>query len=323
MLGYELDELEKHFTTWVNRVHPEDFPGVQQTLYNHLNGETDLYKVEYRMRTKSGDWKWVEDVGKVVERDENGKATRVIGLYYDISDLKNIQNQLQELNATKDKFFSIIAHDLKNPFSAILGFSRLIQDECSSDRFENIQEYNGYVLQSATTGYDLLVNLLDWARIQNGKFKFNPESLDLSALLSVQEVSFHASLTKKHQKIRFDVPDGFVVRADRFMFDTVLRYLISNAIKYTPEGGEIAVRAERKDGVSEVRITDTGVGIPSDKMDKLFKIEEGYSTAGTNNETGTGLGLILCRDFMKQQHGTIGVESVENHGTTFILTFPQ
>ncbi|MDD4921718.1 MAG: PAS domain S-box protein [Bacteroidales bacterium] len=322
MLGYELDELEKHLDTWKSLVHPNDFPAVGEALEKHLKGAADIYKAEYRLRKKSGDWIWVEDVGKVVEWDDKGNPTRMIGLHYDLSPQKEIQQKLLELNATKDKFFSIIAHDLKNPFSSILGFSNLIEEDCKVSMYENVLEYNSYVLQSAKSGYELLVNLLDWSRLQNGKMKFNPENFNLFASVRMLAISFQASLNEKELDFQILFPPELRITADRLMVETILRNLISNAIKFTPNKGKISVNADQSGGKTDISVSDTGVGISPDRVDKLFKIEENTSTAGTRHETGTGLGLVLCKDFVKQHHGTICIVSELNKGTTFTVSLP-
>lgn len=323
MLGYEPEELKQHINTWRSHIHPEDSSRVEDALKKHIDGESDSYKVEYRLHTKSGDWKWVEDVGKVIERDEYQNPTRVIGLHYDLSQQKNIQQQLLEVNATKDKFFSIVAHDLRNPFSAILGFSGLIDEECKNSNFDNIQEYNTYILQSARSGYNLLVNLLDWSRIQNGKIKFNPNSFNLYQSVKSLFVSFNASINEKKQEFQILFPADFTIYADRLMIETILRNLISNAIKFTPQGGIISLSAAKTKGETRIAISDTGVGISPDKVARLFKIEESFSTAGTKNEVGTGLGLVLCKDFIKQHKGTLSVASELNKGTTFTILIPS
>jgi signal transduction histidine kinase len=272
---------------------------------------------------KTGEWMWVSDVGKITEWDEQGKPLRVIGLFYDLTKEKENQQQLIQLNATKDKFFSIIAHDLKNPFGSILGFSNLIDEECRNAVYDNVRQYNSYILQSAQSGFELLKNLLDWSRIQNGKIQFHPENIDLLEVINDLTVLLMASLNEKKQEIKLIVSSGFMIYADRLMIGTILRNLISNAIKFTPEGGRITVSAVRSDGNVEIRVSDTGVGISPEKAAKLFKIEESFSTLGTNKEQGTGLGLILCRDFVNQHHGTISFESEDNKGSTFVVLLPE
>jgi len=323
MLGYELSEIEKTYEMWQSHIHPDDCDKVKKALDKHFKGKIESYKVEYRLRSKNGDWRWVEDVGRVIEWAENGQPSRAIGLHYDLTKQKEIQQKLAELNATKDKFFSIIAHDLKNPFGAILGFSGLIDEECLKTGNEIIKEYNGYVLQSAKAGYELLVNLLDWSRLQNGKIRFCPEDFDLSTSVKSLYSSFIAPLNGKDLKLQILVPSPFMINADLLMMETVLRNMISNAIKFTPVGGKITIDAKNLDDRVEIRVSDTGVGISSDKVNRLFKIEESFTTVGTNEETGTGLGLVLCNDFVKQHRGNIVVESKVNAGTTFVITIPK
>ena len=229
---------------------------------------------------------------------------------------------IREVNSTKDRFFSIIAHDLKSPFNSILGFSSLLVEQIQENNHEGIEEYAIILQNSSQRVYDLLTNLLEWARSQTGRMEFNPERTEIVALIdNVIELSKDAAQQKSITISKDMLPNAFVL-VDKYMISTVLRNLFMNAIKFTKPGGKIVISAQQKKNQLEISVSDNGVGIDKDAIDKLFRIDESYSTAGTQNEKGTGLGLILCRDFVERHRGQIGVESVLGKGSKFFFNLP-
>ncbi len=241
---------------------------------------------------------------------------------YDITQLKNTENHLQELNATKDKFFSIIAHDLKNPFNALIGFSDLIYNNTSKYSVERIQQLALRMNVSAKQAFNLLENLLSWSRIQTGNLV--PKIQNLSAVDIITEVHqlFLAAADAKNIIISLHYRELIYVNADRQMLNTVLRNLISNAIKFSHPHGKIELKLELRQQEVLFSVADTGIGIETDYINEIFKIENRYSKPGTADEKGTGLGLILAKDFIELHHGKIWVESEINKGTTFYFTLP-
>jgi len=232
------------------------------------------------------------------------------------------EQQLRELNATKDKFFSIIGHDLRSPFNSIIGFSELINKEAKGLDISEIENYAGIISSSAGQTLKLLNNLLEWARIQQGRIVFEPEQLVLNELTK-EVLEFAAdSAGKKSISLINSVKPGISVNADKNMLKTILRNLVSNAIKFTHTGGKVEVSAESKEKEIQVSVSDTGVGIKQENIKELFRIDSEFSTQGTNNEKGTGLGLILCKEFVEKHGGKIGVESKEGKGSTFNFSLP-
>ena len=230
--------------------------------------------------------------------------------------------ELRELNATKDKFFSIIAHDLKNPFNTMMGFTELLLDNLEDYDQDKLREFIGILSETSKQSYALLENLLEWSRSQTGRIQIAPENVDLHELVkeNVNLLQNHAS--KKKIKLVNDVAHHFNVYADANMVRTVIRNLISNAIKYTREEGSITASATETKGMVEVSITDTGIGIKPENLKKLFRIDANYSTKGTADEGGTGLGLILCKEFINKNKGEIWVESEFGKGSVFKFTLP-
>lgn len=249
------------------------------------------------------------------------------GVCFDISRRKKEQQEIQakneELqlaNAEKNKFFSIIAHDLKSPFNGIVGFSKLLVDEIKLKNIEEVEKYAEIVLDSSNKALDLLTNLMEWARSQTGRLIYKPESFDMHDLIKETVHVFSHIAKGKKIDIRIDIDSELLVCADISMISTVLRNLISNAIKFTHTGGQIIIRAEQLAHHLKVIVSDTGVGLSESVIDKLFRIDEKYSTSGTQDEQGTGLGLILCKDFVEKHDGQIWAESAEVIGSNFIFT---
>ena len=238
-------------------------------------------------------------------------------------ELLELNRQLKELNATKDKFFSIIAHDLKSPFNSIVGFSGLLVELVQENNFEEIGKYTKIVHESSNQAMDLLMNLLEWSRSQTGRMTFNPVASDMSSLIKNATELFSDSAVQKSITIRTELPTDSMVLVDQTMISTVLRNLISNAIKFTRQGGQILVSAKQNEGEWLVAVSDNGVGIKKDTFEKLFRLEENYTTPGTNNEKGTGLGLILCKEFVEKHGGKIWVESELGKGSIFSFTLPK
>lgn len=231
--------------------------------------------------------------------------------------------QLQELNATKDKFFSIIAHDLKNPFNTLLGFSELLTTNITRYSEKEIKEFIDIIYQTSKNGFALLENLLQWSRSQTGKINFSPTDIDLKNVVENNVFMLDSIAKKKDITLKSTLSEDIQAVADENMVNTILRNIISNAIKFTKNGGEVVVSANvEKAKMITLSITDNGVGIKQNDIEKLFKIDANHSTVGTENEMGTGLGLILCKEFVKKHNGQIWVESEVNKGTTFSFTLP-
>jgi signal transduction histidine kinase len=237
--------------------------------------------------------------------------------------LKQQTKELEELNATKDKFFTIIAHDLKSPFNSIMGFSEMLVEQVRDKTYDGIEQYANIILDSSQRALDLLMNLMDWARSQTGKMEFIPEYFELVNFIKDITSLFEDIAGQKSIIIKKDLPLNAPVFADHAMISTVIRNLISNAIKFTKPGGEITISAIEKPDQLIIMVKDSGIGISNDRIEKLFRLDETYSTPGTKDEKGTGLGLILCKEFIEKHGGKIWVESTPGEGSIFIFTIPN
>lgn len=255
-------------------------------------------------------------------QNAEGRVAGIIGAMIDITDRKHYELQLQEANATKDKFFSIIAHDLKNPFAVILGFSELLRNNAEKLSADKMKDMSDNIYKSSKTAYELLENLLQWSRSQTGRLEFNPQPIKLSDQLAESITIVENQAHNKKIEVVNEVKD-FCVQADANLLNTVLRNLLGNAIKYTNSGGKVTVASRELPKLAEIWVQDTGVGIPPEDMNKIFRIDVKYSTRGTADEPGTGLGLILCKEFIEKHGGKIWVESELGKGTTIKFTLPR
>lgn len=274
--------------------------------------------------------KWVSAT-KVPIIDPDGRVTGLVGISRDVSDLVKAEKkileytkELQLINQSKDKFFSIIAHDLKNPFNSLLGFSELLMKNKSDFTEHEIDELIKRIYISSKNTYQLLENLLQWSRSQTGRLDFQPINFDLLAVVNECFALVISEARQKDLTIVNQVNENTEVFADFNMVETIIRNLLTNAIKFSEKGDTIKVYTKfGKNNKTIITVEDTGIGIPPDIMDKLFKIDEHHTTPGTNNESGTGLGLILCKEFIEKNGGEICVESEENKGSKFIFSLPS
>jgi len=292
-----------------------------------LSGKT--WKGEFHNKKKNGEYYWESSTITPI-KDEKGEINSFIAIKEDITlrketeeALKNSEAQLKEINKTKDKFFSIIAHDLKSPFNTMLGFSNLLIENFEKYNIEKQKQYLGIIHTGTKNTYKLLENLLLWSRSQQGNIKFSPEELNLYLLSNETIELLMQSAKNKSINIENKIPENIFVEADKDMLSTVVRNLISNAIKFTPKGGTIEIGCvETRHGVSlrEIYVKDNGIGISKEMQSKIFDVGENISTKGTEKEDGTGLGLVLCKEFIEKHNGEIWVKSEEGKGSSFIFT---
>jgi PAS domain S-box-containing protein len=236
--------------------------------------------------------------------------------------LKN--QQLQNINAEKDKFFSIIAHDLRAPLSAFLGVTQILTEEIQDMSLDEIKEITISMKESASNLSGLLENLLEWSRLKRSRMDFVPEKLNLKQKVTSCINVLTESARKKKIKVNYALPEDLTINADSHMFDAIIRNLVSNAIKFTPRSGEINVSATvTPNDTVEIIISDTGIGMNRELIDKLFLINERTNRKGTEGELSTGLGLLLCKEFIEKHGGKIFVESEEGKGSTFCFTIKR
>lgn len=234
------------------------------------------------------------------------------------------QNEkLKELNETKDKFLSIIAHDLKNPLNNVTGFAELLIKKGAKLDAQKSHTYFNLIYQSGRQAFDLLDNLLQWTRSQTGRIKWIPKEIRISDTVKNLVEMAQTSANRKNITVKYMVPDDIIVFADENMVNTIIRNLLSNALKFTENNGEIIISAHYgQDGMTQVNVKDNGIGIKDEDKEKIFDIASGHSTNGTDHEKGTGLGLQLCKEFVERHNGKIWFESEYEKGSCFCFTLP-
>lgn len=322
MTGYSYQKL---LSCELEQLQPPSIKKQTQAHNEQLRKQGTL-RFESQLITAAGEKRIIEVSSSIIDR----QAELVQSTIRDITQSKKAQKRLKESEqklkkavASKDKFFSIIAHDLKNPFQHILGFTELILKHLDAYPPEKTRQMLGMVHDSAQQTYELLQTLLQWARSQSGRIPFEPENILVNEICKENVKFLQGAAQEKNIALKAEICEQAQAYADANMIQTVLRNLITNAIKFTPENGNITVATRTQNDFVHVVVTDSGVGIPPDELKKLFKIDQSFSTPGTAGEKGTGLGLILCKEFVERNGGTIHAESTPGKGSRFIFSLRQ
>ena len=256
----------------------------------------------------------------------------ILAVYILVLAYKNnkFQNSIIDLNKKvmkdtieKDKFYSIVSHDIMNPFNALLGFSKILKDAVREGDQKEIEECSTIVHQSANRISNLLQNLLVWSRVQNGKLQFSPKSCSINQLVSETIAIITPIAKNKNIKLDWNVKDEIKAEIDQNMISSVLQNLITNAIKFTERGGQVTISAFSESDKLNFIVSDTGLGINEEQLQKLFKLDKATSSRGTDDETGTGLGLIISKEFIEKHQGQIWAESTPGKGSKFCFTIPN
>jgi len=321
-------QFKATYEAFLENIHPNDRKRVAETYETSVKNKTD-YDIVHRLKLSHGGIKYVRERCNTTY-DENDNPIFSIGTVADVTELvkkeKKIKKQnkeLNKLNATRNKLFSIIAHDLKSPFNVLLAFSQAITEDIQNKKYEDIEKYSSMIHETSTNTMRLLINLLEWTQTQKGNIELNPNSFNLTDL--VEEVIEYNMIAaqQKNIKVSHTLQNNQELYANRNMILAVLRNLILNAIKYTHTDGRITISTETNKDETRVSVSDTGQGINAKDIKKLFHIKHNFSTPGTNKEKGTGLGLILCKELVQKHKGEIWVESKVGEGSVFTFTIPN
>lgn len=320
MSGYTSEELSGLSNLWYRFIDKEDLPNVIDNWNRHISGETEFYEQINRIVTKEGSKKWVITKGMVVKRDKDGNPLRAVGIQADITEQKEREEELRKLVATRDMYFSIIAHDLRGPIGSFAGLTEMMNTS-SLDK-ESEKEIISELAKLSKSTFELLENLLIWARSQRGDVALNLTQINLSTLLEIVLSPLKTLAQQKNISLINEVKDGTTVFADSEALSLIIRNIVSNSIKFTKSGGRVLVSSKKRDSLMEISIIDNGIGMPKEVADRLFT-SDGYQTRrGTDNEKGSGLGLMMSSEFVKRMGGEIKVESIENIGTRVFFTVP-
>lgn len=330
LLGYQPDSFEITDRMVLALVHPDDRRDFSEAFQRFLKGTDPGFRAEARFRSARGEYHWIAIYGRAM-RNSDGRATRSTGLMLDITEAKQFEarlarqrDELDRLNDQKTRFFSVLAHDLKNPFNSLIGFSALLNLRLEDQDLDmtRLRDYARLIETSTHELHDLLQNLLEWAQLQMDGYRFVPEVIDLHEAAS-RTVRLFSGLAREKDITIHNRVLRIALNADRNMIDALLRNLVSNAIKFTPGSGTITISAFDDGDVVRLSVADTGVGIETGKLDSLFMPGEQSSTPGTRGETGTGLGLMLCKEYAEAHKGSIEVKSYPAQGTTFTVSLPS
>lgn len=237
--------------------------------------------------------------------------------------LNNYSIELEQINKRKDKFFSLVAHDLRSPFTGLLGLAEVLNSTIDTMSVEDIREVAKQIHMSAKQIYNLLENLLEWSRLQRGITKYFRVDIPVKNLIDKIVNLYSNNAAQKNIIVKSKVPPETIIKADINMFELVIRNLISNAVKFTKHGGSVVIAYQKTKDYDNIIVKDTGVGLSQENVKKLFEIDRDYVTKGTGGETGTGLGLILCKEHLDKNGGKISVTSKKGEGSTFVVSFPR
>lgn len=319
LLGYEsLEEFQMVDISQSVYVDPND----RKAFQTIMDRDGRVIDYEIKLRRKDGSEIVVLENSRAVT-DIEGNVQYYEGIIQDITKRKEAENSIRSLNAQKDKFLSIISHDLRAPFNSILGFTEMLLDETAEFTPEERKEFLVYIKQAAEQQLSLVNNLLDWSRLETGRMKFEPAPVNLKDLVDRSIVSLLGNAMRKEISLFSNIPEVIIANVDESITSQLFGNLLSNALKFTPQHGKVWVDfIEVKDDFVKLAVRDTGVGIPPEDFNKLFRIDTKYYSRGTQGEEGSGLGLALCAEIVQKHNGKIEVQSEQNIGTSFIFTLP-
>jgi PAS domain S-box-containing protein len=328
--GYTQTEFLTDSKLFLKAIHPNDFSQIKPKLINLLKSRIQLSgEFEFRIINKQGNIVWVRTKINIV-RSGTGRIQKIFGLVSDVTfrkraeeELKKSTQNLIKLNETKDRFISIISHDLRTPFSSILGFTDLLANDEELTEDER-KQYVKYIQESSRSMLALVNSLLDWTRLQTGRIKFEPQKIDVSKIVTDSINALSGTAIQKGIEIHTFINQSLYLFVDKSLILQAFNNLISNAIKFTNKGGSISILSEAVINSRFVKFTvkDTGIGIKEDDLAKLFSVDAKFTSEGTAGEKGSGLGLSLVKEIIEKHGGTISVESEYEKGTEFTFTLP-
>jgi two-component system sensor histidine kinase/response regulator len=329
MLGYKQQELIPHVNTWIESVHPDDLGRVQTNLQNYLNGKTQKYEIEFRLKCKDGSWKWILSRGKTIFKNFDIEPTRMTGIHTDISSRKEMEQELQQAkeyaekaNKAKSEFLSAMSHELRTPLNAIMGFSQLLLSEPKNPLIDSQKNSVNHILNGGKHLLSLINEVLELSAIESGKLELSMESISINQ--TVDDVISLARTLAKQQNIEIQslTNTEIFVHADKTKLTQVLLNLISNAIKYNRDGGSVSIDwFVTKSNRVQINITDTGIGISFANQQQLFSAFNRLGQELSDIE-GCGIGLVVTKGLVELMGGFIGFESQAGKGSTFWFELP-
>ena len=321
-VGYAEDELANDFKTWQDLLHPDDYDRCKKAVIHYVNNPVGQFQLDFRFRHKLGHYVRIhnESSAKV---DESGQVLRMYGAHTDVTEKFEQNLLLEEANQSKERLISILAHDLKTPFNAILGFLDILNSDFDQISDDAKKTYINKLFDSASRTYELLENVLHWSKIRQGKFKPVPVRLRLKKLIDRCVIVLQSAINGKDLRLINHLSEECRLVADSDMVELIIRNLISNAIKFSKRGGQIDISCTHFKNGLQVTVADNGVGIQPQHLEKIFDPGAGFTTPGTEAEKGTGLGLILCKEFVELHNGKLTIDSTPGQGTRVSVFVPD
>lgn len=321
MLGYDLAEVSPNVSSWEKLVHPDDLPGALQRLNHHLTGKTGVYECEHRLRKKDGSWLWVMDRGQVVERDANGNPIRALGIHADISEQRATQEALKLSAKRKDEFLATLAHELRNPLAPLrTGLEIIKRTDLAPDTKRARDMMERQLLQMVR----LIDDLLDVARITQGRLELKRAAIHLQDAIQAGIEGAMPLVDAAGHRLIVEMPEEAIeLSGDSTRLAQVVNNLLSNAAKYTPQGGSITLRTFRTNGTVTISISDSGLGIPSDMLESIFDMFGQVNQTLDRSQGGLGIGLAIVRKIVEMHGGDVRAESAGvGKGSTFTVHLP-
>ena len=322
MLGYELEEIEFNLSSWESRVHPDDLASCYDDIKAHMEGKVDLYQNVHRMKHKNGDWVYIWDRGKIVERDPAGNPIRFTGTHTNIDQQKVAEQKLIKEIKSKESFFALMSHEIRTPINIILGATEAILINNTVDGED--KKFIQYIENSSSLLLNIINDILDYSKMQSTKIIFNYENFNLIENIKKLMKTFVPLLDKKDNKLKLNIINAevdFNIYSDPGRVNQVLTNLISNANKFSSQS-DIEINLKIQDDIISIEIKDYGIGIDKNNIEKLFVpyIQEESTTS--QHFGGTGLGLAISKNIVEALNGEISVSSEKGKGATFTFTIP-
>lgn len=330
IIGYSPEELDKLPDKIHSLVDSRDYDKIRDILVElESNTHLNYVTLEYRIKPKNDSTIWLREFLKVV-RDNEGNILEKHSVLFNITSLKEREFELEkenealkELNATKDKFISIVSHDLRAPFTTLLGFTEILLNEKELSEEER-NEYLKYIYEASKTELNLINCLLDWSRLQTGKIKVEPTRLNVKTTVANAIISLTPISVRKNIEIKIDIQPNLFMYADERLISQAILNLVSNAVRFSHPGKEVNIHSQRfKEGMIEIVIVDQGTGISEEGQDKLFRIDQKFITPSTEGDKGSGLGLTLVKEIINKHGGDIWFYSKVGEGSEFHITVPE
>ncbi|WP_292463064.1 PAS domain-containing protein [Methanolobus sp.] len=329
ILGYEPNELAMNFETWAGLLHPDERDIVLNSLLAHLRA-LQYFKMDYRMMSKSGEWVWVTGRSRSFKVDGNGVPHRAVGTYVDITKRKKAEEQMllarmaaEEANRSKSEFLANMSHELRTPLSGVIGFSDILLEELSEGLSETQRKYISTINRSGSQLLHIINKILDISYIDSGRMCIRLDRLSIHSAVEHTYTSLNSLAVRKRIELRKDIDCCLTeVTADVEKFKSILYNLVENAIKFTPDGGLVTIKAIPCGEYLQISVSDTGIGIPDNERERIFEPFFQVDSSASRSYGGTGLGLMLVKEYVKMHDGTIWVESEPGKGSTFTFTVP-